>query len=155
MVCIARCRTEREETGVIPVTDKARRCSMRSRREVVNWGGASSGASSQALIAGTNQQAGAETLPRFVIRHQHGETLARRVIPHRRVSLPRTGSDGAGYGLKRGISTITSHQPFRHWWPRCWTNAVFMRHLCGLSQEVEIQTLVEGRPVDRRIGSLL
>jgi predicted flavoprotein YhiN len=31
----------------------------------------------------------------------------------------------------------------------------FHKGLSGLSQEVEIQTLVQGRPVDRRIGSLL
>ncbi len=149
---------KREETGkLFPVTDKARTVldalTARSRElGVVLRPGHRVGSLEH---GNESEQAGAEALPRFVIRHQHGMTLARRVIlATGGQSLPRTGSDGAGYGLARHFGhhvTPTVPALVALMLDECCFHAA----LSGLSQEVEIQTLVEGRPVDRRIGSLL
>ncbi|HNO34508.1 MAG TPA: NAD(P)/FAD-dependent oxidoreductase [Nitrospira sp.] len=149
---------KREETGkLFPVTDKARTVldalTARSRELGVIL---RPGHRVASLERGTeSEQAGAEALPRFVIRHQHGETLARRVIlATGGQSLPRTGSDGAGYGLARHFGHhVTPTVPALV--ALMLDERCFHAALSGLSQEVEIQTLVEGRPVDRRIGSLL
>ncbi|ODT46263.1 MAG: hypothetical protein ABS70_01125 [Nitrospira sp. SCN 59-13] len=149
---------KREETGkLFPVTDKARtvldaltgRC--RELGVVIRPG------HRVASIERRNEPEEASTkgLPRFVIRHQHGETHARRVIlATGGQSLPRTGSDGAGYGLARhlghGVTPTVPALVALVLDERC-----FHAELSGLSQEVEIQTLVAGRSVDRRTGSLL
>ncbi len=69
-------------------------------------------------------------------------------------SLPKTGSDGGGYVLARGLGhtvggthaalvSMTLQQHFFH------------GDLAGISHEAEITTTSDGKPVDRRSGSLL
>ncbi len=149
---------KREETGkLFPVTDKARTVldalTARSRELGV------------ALRPGHRvtgidcrneaEPAGALGPARFAVRHNHGETPARRVIlATGGQSLPRTGSDGSGYGLARYLGHhVTPTVPALV--ALMLEEHCFHADLSGLSQEVEIQTLVEGRLVDRRTGSLL
>lgn len=149
---------KREETGkLFPVTDKA--------RTVLDALTAHSRALGVVLRPGhrvaeierrnESDQSGAQESARFVIRHQHGETPARRVIlATGGRSLPRTGSDGGGYGLARRLGHhITPTVPALV--ALVLEERCFHADLSGLSQDVEIQTLVEGRSVDRRTGSLL
>ncbi|HMV58417.1 MAG TPA: NAD(P)/FAD-dependent oxidoreductase [Nitrospira sp.] len=149
---------KREETGkLFPVTDKARTvldALLRRSRElgvvlrpghrVVNIERRTE-----------SEEGGTEARPGFVIRHQHGETPARRIIlATGGRSLPRTGSDGGGYELVRHLGHhVTPTVPALV--ALMLDERCFHAELSGLSQEVEIQTLVEGRSVDRRRGSLL
>ena len=149
---------KREETGkLFPVTDKARTvldALLRRSRElgvvlrpghrVVNIERRTE-----------SEEGGTEARPGFVIRHQHGETPARRIIlATGGRSLPRTGSDGGGYELVRHLGHhVTPTVPALV--ALMLDEHCFHAELSGLSQEVEIQTLVEGRSVDRRRGSLL
>ncbi|HND01374.1 MAG TPA: NAD(P)/FAD-dependent oxidoreductase [Nitrospira sp.] len=149
---------KREETGkLFPVTDKARTvldALLRRSRElgvvlrpghrVVNIERRTE-----------SEEGGTEARPGFVIRHQHGETPARRIIlATGGRSLPRTGSDGGGYELVRHLGHhVTPTVPALV--ALMLDEDCFHAELSGLSQEVEIQTLVEGRSVDRRRGSLL
>lgn len=149
---------KREETGkLFPVTDKARTVLdallvhnralgvvLRSGQRVTD-------------IVRLDSDAALEKTDsaRFVIRHQEGETLARRVIlATGGRSLPRTGSDGSGYGLARRLGhQVTPTVPALV--ALVLDEHCFHQGLSGLSQEVELHTLVQGRPVDRRTGSLL
>ncbi|MCW5799156.1 MAG: putative 3-dehydro-bile acid delta(4,6)-reductase [Nitrospira sp.] len=149
---------KREETGkLFPVTDKARTVLDALLARSRELGVVLRPGHRVASIERRNgsEQAGMEDLPRFAIRHQRGEISARRVIlATGGQSLPRTGSDGAGYGLARRLG--------HHVTPTVPALVSLMldercvhAELSGLSQEVEMQTLVEGRAVDRRTGSLL
>jgi predicted flavoprotein YhiN len=91
----------------------------------------------------------------FVIEHEQGEVHARRVIMATGGrSLPRTGSDGLGWQIVRGLGhTVTSTHPALV--PLVLDASMFHAHLSGLSQEVELTTIVDGKPVDRRTGSML
>ena len=149
---------KREETGkLFPVTDKARTvldALLRRSRElgVVLRPGHRVVSIERRT---ESEEGGTEALPRFVIRHQHGETPARRIIlATGGRSLPRTGSDGGGYELVRHLGHhVTPTVPALV--ALMLDEHCFHAELSGLSQEVEIQTLVEGRSVDRRRGSLL
>ena len=149
---------KREETGkLFPITDKARtvldaltaRC--RELGVVLRPGHRVTAIEHH----GKCQPPGAPGAAGFVVRHQHGETPARRVIVATGGrSLPRTGSDGAGYGLVQRLGhQVTQTVPALV--ALILDERCFHARLAGLSQEVEMQTLVEGRPVDRRTGSLL
>ncbi len=101
------------------------------------------------------EESGANESARFIVRHQQGETCARRLIlATGGQSLPRSGSDGSGYGLARRVGhRVTPTVPALV--ALVLDDRCFHSGLSGLSQEVEIQTLLEGRAVDRRTGSLL
>ncbi|WHZ24531.1 MAG: NAD(FAD)-utilizing dehydrogenase [Nitrospira sp.] len=92
---------------------------------------------------------------RFLVRHRQGEVHARRVIlATGGRSLPRSGSDGSGYDLARRLGhRVTPTVPALV--ALVLDDTCFHNSLSGLSQEVELQTVVQGRPTDRRIGSLL
>ena len=140
---------KREETGkLFPVTDKARtilnalvdRChelgvSIRSNHRV------------------TGIQKCAET--GFVLQHSQGVLHAKKVIlATGGRSIPKSGSDGFGYELARRLgnrvtATVSALVPL------ILEDTMFHAHLSGLSQEVEITTIVKGRKVDRRTGSVL
>ncbi|MEM7807158.1 MAG: NAD(P)/FAD-dependent oxidoreductase [Planctomycetota bacterium] len=91
----------------------------------------------------------------FVVRTPRGEHQCRRVVLcSGGRSLPRTGSDGGGYVLARHLGhtvggthealvSMTLQQHFFH------------GDLAGISHEAEITTTADGKPVDRRRGSLL
>ena len=149
---------KREETGkLFPVTDKARTVldallarsrelgvALRQNHRVLDVG-----------RLGNILESGQTDSTRFVIRHQQGETFSRRLIlATGGQSLPRTGSDGSGYGLARRLGhRVTPTVPALV--ALVLDDACFHPVLSGLSQEVEVQTVVEGRSVDRRTGSLL
>jgi predicted Rossmann fold flavoprotein len=91
----------------------------------------------------------------FRIQHDHGALLATRVIlATGGRSLPRTGSDGLGYELARNLGhqvTITAPALV----PLVLEQPMFHQDLSGLSLEVELSTVLEGKTIDRRTGSLL
>lgn len=139
---------KREDTGkLFPVTDKA--------RTVLN-----------ALIDRA-RQAGVElcadhrvsevsvTTSGFEVRHRHGTlNAAHLILATGGRSLPKTGSDGLGYQLARSLGhevtpTVPALVPF------LLDRTMFHASLSGLSQEVELKTVVAGQEVDRRTGSLL
>ncbi len=91
----------------------------------------------------------------FLVRHSHGATQTSRVmLATGGQSLPRTGSDGFGYRLARDLGhRVTPRVPALV--PLVLERSMFHATLSGLSHDVELTTLVDGREVDRRIGSLL
>mgnify|MGYP001221117444 CR=1 FL=1 len=91
----------------------------------------------------------------FRIDHCHGSVRAARLIlATGGRSLPKTGSDGAGYQLVRNLGhRVTPTVPALV--PLVLDHSMFHAALSGLSHEVELSTVVEGRSTDRRVGSLL
>ena len=91
----------------------------------------------------------------FSIVHSQGELAARSVIfCTGGRSLPRTGSDGAGWAIIRRLGhTVT--QTWAALVPLVLDDQFFHADVSGLSHEAELSTFVEGKRVDRRIGSLL
>lgn len=139
---------KREETGkIFPTTDKA--------RTVLN-----------ALLART-RDSGVTVCPDhrvsevtrsefgFQIRHRYGLLhTARLILATGGQSLPKTGSDGFGYRLARSLGHhVTPTVPALV--PLLLDRSMFHTTLSGLSQEVTLTTLMHGREVDQRTGSLL
>ncbi len=91
----------------------------------------------------------------FVIRHRHGTVHAKKLIlATGGRSLPKSGSDGFGYELARRLGhEVTPTVPALV--PLMLDDRMFHKTLSGLSQEVELTTVVAGRTVDQRTGSLL
>lgn len=91
----------------------------------------------------------------FLVRHSHGAIQSSRVLlATGGRSLPRTGSDGFGYRLARGLGhRVTPTVPALV--PLVLDRSMFHTTLSGVSQDVELTTMVDGREVDRRTGSLL
>jgi predicted Rossmann fold flavoprotein len=91
----------------------------------------------------------------FAIRHTEGTMTARLVVlASGGRSLPKSGSDGFGYKLARSLGhDVTRTVPALV--PLQLRPASFHSTLAGVSQEVELTTVVEGRTVDCRSGSLL
>jgi predicted Rossmann fold flavoprotein len=91
----------------------------------------------------------------FSVHHEHGVLSADRLIlATGGRSLPRTGSDGFGYELARSFGhQVTNTVPALV--PLVLDQSMFHQDLAGLSLEVELTTLSQGRTVDRRTGSLL
>jgi predicted Rossmann fold flavoprotein len=91
----------------------------------------------------------------FVVRHSRGTVKAKRVVlATGGRSLPKSGSDGLGYGLARRLGhSVSVTGPALV--PLVLSDAMFHKTLSGLSQEVEVTTVVKGRVVDSRTGSLL
>ncbi|MDH4369927.1 MAG: NAD(P)/FAD-dependent oxidoreductase [Nitrospira sp.] len=91
----------------------------------------------------------------YRVRHNHGAIQTVRIIlATGGQSLPRTGSDGFGYRLVRSLGhRVTPTAPALV--PLVLEQSMFHATLSGLSHEVELTTVVEGREADRRTGSLL
>jgi predicted Rossmann fold flavoprotein len=153
---------KREETGkLFPVTDKARtvldallrRCqelnvALLPQHRVMDI---------QAHHTDT-QPIHAESVsvePCFVMAHSHGTLVARHMIlATGGRSLPKTGSDGGGWGLVRRLGhTVTETYPALV--PLVLESSMFHAELSGLSHAVELTIIVEGKIIDRRTGSLL
>jgi len=138
---------KREETGkLFPVTDKARTIvqALTTRcREL------------DVAIRTHHRVSDVLTKDGFVVRHEQGELRARRVIMATGGrSLPRTGSDGYGWTLVRRLGhRITNGHPALV--PLVLDHTLFHAELSGLSLDAELTTLVDGKQVDRRTGSLL
>ena len=144
---------KREATGkLFPVTDQARtvlqalldRCgalgvTLRVRHRVEE----------------VTVQTGGSGTPSFLIRHEQGVLSARGVIlATGGRSLPKTGSDGAGWTMVRRLGhAVTPTYPALV--PLVLAPGMFHAELSGVSQEVELTIQVDGKVVDRRQGSLL
>ena len=146
---------KREETGkLFPVTDKARTvldALLRRCREL----GIVLLAQHRVMDVQSSPADRLSPEPRFVIAHSQGTLLARRVVlATGGRSLPKTGSDGGGWDLARRLGhTVTKTSPALV--PLVLEPSLFHAELSGLSQIVELTTVVEGKVIDRRTGSAL
>ncbi|MEK7349704.1 MAG: NAD(P)/FAD-dependent oxidoreductase [Nitrospirota bacterium] len=142
---------KREETGkLFPVTDKARtvlhalieRCSEL-------------GVEIQPNHHVDNIKPVTDHNHRFSIHHSQGVLQASKVIlATGGRSIPKSGSDGYGYSLARRLGHhVTATVPALV--PLILKDTMFHKQLSGLSQEVEMTTIVKSRKVDSRTGSLL
>ncbi|MDH4098259.1 MAG: aminoacetone oxidase family FAD-binding enzyme, partial [Nitrospira sp.] len=142
---------KREETGkLFPVTDKARtvlNALVERCRELGVAVRANHRVHSIERVAGTDA--------RFQIHHAYGTALAKKLIlATGGRSLPKSGSDGFGYELARGLGHhVTPTVPALV--PLVLNDRMFHKNLSGLSQAVELTTIVRGKTVDTRTGSLL
>jgi len=91
----------------------------------------------------------------FVIRHSQGTMHAKKIIlATGGRSLPKSGSDGSGYDLAKQLGhQVTTTVPALV--PLVLDDRMFHTTLSGLSQEVELTTVVNGKTADQRTGSLL
>lgn len=91
----------------------------------------------------------------FLIQHSQGTLHAKKLIlATGGRSLPKSGSDGSGYELARRLGhQVTATVPALV--PLMLDDRMFHTTLSGLSQEVELTTVVNGKTVDQRTGSLL
>ena len=91
----------------------------------------------------------------FVIHHSQGILHTRTVIlATGGRSIPKSGSDGFGYCLARRLGHhVTATVPALV--PLVLEGTMFHKTLSGLSHEVKLTTIVKGRHVDSRTGSLL
>ena len=142
---------KREATGkLFPTTDKARtvldallaRCDQLG---VEIWAGR--------RVGGIECTSGGGS--RFIVHHSGGRLEARAVIlATGGRSLPKSGSDGTGYALARALGhSVTPTVPALV--PLLLDDTMFHAGLSGLSQDVAVTTVVDGKPVDSRSGSLL
>jgi predicted Rossmann fold flavoprotein len=141
----------REETGkLFPVSNKARTVLNAIVARCQELG---------VFIYPDHRVTGIDRLPGaeggFAIHHTHGTLHARRVIlATGGRSLPRTGSDGFGWELAKRLGHhITETVPALV--PLVLESNMFHKTLSGLSHEVELTTVVGGKLMDRRTGSLL
>jgi len=144
---------KREETGkLFPVTDQARTVlhALTTRCEALG-----TAIRVHHRVHEIIPPAGGSERSSFLIRHEQGTLAARRVIlATGGRSLPKTGSDGEGWGMARRLGhDVTPTYPALV--PLVLHQDMFHAELSGVSQEVELTTQVNGRTVDRRRGSLL
>jgi predicted Rossmann fold flavoprotein len=142
---------KREETGkMFPITDKARTVldALVDRCRKVGVATCQDHRV-QRIERLTAAEAG------FQVHHAHGTFFAKRIVlATGGRSIPKSGSDGFGYGLARSLGHhVTPTVPALV--PLLLHPSMFHATLSGLSHEVELMTFVEGREVDRRTGSLL
>jgi hypothetical protein len=142
---------KREETGkLFPVTDSARtvlnalldRC-----REL--------GIAIRCVSRVLNITAPTEKTDSFLIEHAQGELRSRLVIlSSGGRSLPRSGSDGMGWEIvaRLGHTVTPTYQALV---PLVLDAQLFHARLSGISHEVELSTVVDGKRIDSRAGSLL
>jgi predicted Rossmann fold flavoprotein len=142
---------KREETGkLFPVTDKARTIltSLVNRCRALG-----------VIIHSDHRVTGVDPLPGpqtgFAVHHTHGTLRSRKVIlATGGRSIPKSGSDGFGYTLARRLGHhVTATAPALV--PLVLDDTMFHKHLSGLSQEVELATVVKDCKVDCRTGSML
>jgi predicted Rossmann fold flavoprotein len=142
---------KREETGkLFPVADSARSVLNALLARCDELG----------VILQTNSRVTgivrtADENPRFVITHSCGETHCSRVIMATGGrSLPRSGSDGAGWDIVRSLGhTVTP--TYAALVPLVLDARMFHAALAGISLDVELSTFAAGKLIDRRTGSLL
>jgi predicted Rossmann fold flavoprotein len=140
---------KREETGkLFPVTDKARTILSALVTRCHELG---------VTLLPDHRVTSVEspTESGFVLQHSHGALHAGRVIlATGGRSIPKSGSDGFGYNLARCLGhSVTATAPALV--PLVLADTMFHTALSGLSQEIELTTMVQRHKVDQRIGSLL
>jgi predicted Rossmann fold flavoprotein len=91
----------------------------------------------------------------FTIQHVSGSLRAPQVIlATGGRSLPRSGSDGAGWDIARSLGHhVTDTYPALV--PLVLQSGMFHAALSGMSQPVELSTFADGTRIDRRTGSML
>ena len=91
----------------------------------------------------------------FQILHAGGVLRCARVIVSTGGrSLPRSGSDGSGWEILRGLGhTVTP--TYAALVPLVLAPQMFHAELAGVSQEVELSVFVNGKRIDHRTGSML
>lgn len=142
---------KREETGkLFPATDKARtvlQALIERCREL--------GVEIQPNHHVDNIEPVTDHNHRFSIHHSQGVLQASKVIlATGGRSIPKSGSDGYGYSLARRLGHhVTATVPALV--PLILKDTMFHKQLSGLSQEVEMTTIVKSCKVDSRTGSLL
>ena len=142
---------KREETGkLFPVTDRARTvldALLERCREL--------GVDIHADHRVTNVEPVTGENSHFIVHHSQGMSRANKVVlATGGRSIPKSGSDGLGYTLASRLGhTVTPTVPALV--PLLLDDRMFHKGLSGLSQEVELMTVVNGKPTDRRTGSLL
>ncbi|MBX3235788.1 MAG: NAD(P)/FAD-dependent oxidoreductase [Nitrospiraceae bacterium] len=149
---------KQEETGkLFPVTNKARTVVEALLRRCRQVGVVLRPDHRVRTLTRTSSSGESEMddLPSFVVGHRHGELLAKRVIlATGGRSLPRSGSDGAGYDLARRLGhQVTPISPALV--ALTLEGTFFHRLLSGSSQETELTTMLGGKVSDRRTGNLL
>lgn len=140
---------KREETGkLFPVTDKSRTILDALRTRCSELG---------VIVRSDHRVTGIERSGEtgFVLQHSHGVLHATHVLlATGGRSIPKSGSDGFGYEFARRLGhQVTATVPALV--PLILDDRMFHKTLSGLSCEVEVFTIVDGRPVDTRTGSLL
>ncbi|MEQ1794332.1 MAG: NAD(P)/FAD-dependent oxidoreductase [Nitrospira sp.] len=140
---------KREDTGkLFPVTDKARTILSALLTRCRDLG---------ISIHPDHRVISLEIAPDggLVLQHSHGTLHAKRVIlATGGRSIPKSGSDGFGLTLARRLGhSVTATVPALV--PLVLDDRMFHKALSGLSQEVEVTTMAEGKKVDQRTGSLL
>ncbi len=142
---------KREETGkLFPVTDKARTVLDALITRCQELGVAITPNHRVTGIEGRGESGSG-----FVLHHNRGTMYARKVIlATGGRSIPKSGSDGLGYSLVRRFGhRVTTTVPALV--PLVLGDGMFHETLSGLSHDVELTTIVKGRIVDCRTGSLL
>ncbi len=138
-----------EETGkLFPVTDKARTVLDALVRRCTDLG--------VRILTGRRVEGLRRLEPEgFELTTPQQKLTARRVIfCTGGLSLPKTGSDGAGYAMVKALGhTVTQTWPALV--PLTLEASFFHAELSGLSQEVELRVFVDGKQADRRRGQLL
>jgi predicted Rossmann fold flavoprotein len=91
----------------------------------------------------------------FMVVHDGGSLRCARVIMSTGGrSLPRSGSDGAGWQIVRQLGhTVTETYPALV--PLVLAPQMFHDELAGIAQEVTLSVFVDGKRIDQRTGSLL
>ena len=142
---------KREETGkLFPVSDKARTVLTALAGRCHELGLAIRPDHRVTGIEGSSESGSG-----FVLHHTHGTLHTRKVIlATGGRSIPKSGSDGVGYGLARRLGhRVTATVPALV--PLVLEDTMFHKTLSGLSLDAELTTVVKGRTVDCRTGSLL
>jgi predicted Rossmann fold flavoprotein len=91
----------------------------------------------------------------FVIHHVQGTLRTKKIVMATGGrSLPKTGSDGFGLNLVQLLGhhvtlTVPALVPFML------EPAMFHSGLSGLAQQVELSTMLDGKLIDHRVGSML
>jgi len=91
----------------------------------------------------------------FMVHHSHGSVAAKKVVlAMGGRSLPKSGSDGTGYIIAEQLGhRISPTSPALV--PLVLGEGMFHPRLTGLSQTVRLTTVIGGKKVDQRTGSLL
>jgi predicted Rossmann fold flavoprotein len=140
---------KREETGkLFPVTNKARTI-LHALVDRCHELGVSIRPDHRVIDIESSAEAG------FVLRHSQGTLHAKKVIlATGGRSIPKSGSDGFGYDLACRLGHhVTATVPALV--PLVLDDRMFHKTISGLSHHVELTTVVKGRKIDRRTGSML
>jgi predicted Rossmann fold flavoprotein len=142
---------KREDTGkLFPTTDKARTVlnALLNRCQALDIN----------MFTGhrvSRIECGLDGRDGFTVVHSRGAIHTRTLIlATGGRSLPKSGSDGSGYALANELGhSVTATVPALV--PLLLDDKMFHRELSGVSQEVTLTTVLAGKAVDVRTGSLL